>query len=316
MKFYKKIIIYLLFLIILIPTLAYSNLRNEFPSYNYIFTEFNVNENFIDNPEFKQFVNENKVEYRERFIKAVKRGELIVPLMIEVMYQRDISPLFIYISMVESEFNTKARSRTGAAGLWQFVVNTGKELNLNIDRDVDERYDPVRSTHAAVKYLYRINSNLDRWYLTTMAYNCGNGCVNKAIRKAGTRDLGVLISSRNSYIKKETKKYIQKVLLMAMIGENYLFKREDRVGELMYGANRDSITPVAVRSGESLSRLASILEMNKFYLKKINPHLKREEAPRGRRYKLNIPRSKLALFNSRYARYQTIRREYLSRNNY
>jgi membrane-bound lytic murein transglycosylase D len=311
MKFYKKIIIYLL-----LPTLAYSNLRDEFPSYNYIFTEFNVNENFIDNPEFRQFVNENKVEYRGRFIKAVKRGGLIVPLMKEVMNQREISPLFLYISMVESEFDTKARSRTGAAGLWQFVVNTGKELKLNIDRDVDERYDPVRSTHAAIKYLYRINNNLDRWYLTTMAYNCGNGCVNKAIKRAGTRDLGVLISSRNSYIKKETKKYIQKVLLMAMIGENYLFKRDDRVGELMYGVNSDSITPVTVRSGERLSRLASILNMNTFYLKKINPHLKREEAPMRRGYKINIPRSKLPLFNRRYAQYPAIKREYFSRNNY
>jgi membrane-bound lytic murein transglycosylase D len=218
--------------------------------------------------------------------------------------------------MVESEFNTKARSRTGAGGLWQIVVNTGKELKLTINSDLDERYDPVRSTNAAIKYLYRINRNLKSWYLTTMAYNCGNGCVNKAIERAGTRELEVLISSRNSYIKEETKKYIQKVLLMAMIGENYLFKQNDRVGEMMYTLHSDGITPVHVRSGESLSTVASLLDMNQRYLNKINPHLKLGRTPYNRAYRINIPSSKVEEFNKYYAGISGQRNEYLSANVY
>jgi membrane-bound lytic murein transglycosylase D len=309
MKIYK-----ILILSLFLSSLAYSNLRDEFPSYSYIFTEFNVNEKFIDNSEFKQFVHKHKKEYRKRFVKAVKRGGLIVPLMKEIMYQRDISPVFLYISMVESEFDPKARSRTGAGGLWQIVVNTGTELKLTMNQHVDERYDPVRSTNAAVKYLYRINSNLNNWYLTTMAYNCGNGCVNQAIQRAGTRDLAVLMSSQNSYIKKETKKYIQKVLLMAMIGENYLFKNNDTIGTLMYQMNKDSITPVRVRSGETLATLASVLQMNQYYLEKINAHLKNGHAP-YHAYNINIPTSKVEMFQNHYAQLREHHKQYFSRRN-
>jgi len=303
MKFYK-ILIFFLFL----PTLAFSNLRDEFPSYSYILTEFNVNENFIDDPEFKAFVHKHKREYTKRFIKAVKQGELVIPMMKNIIYERDISPIFLYIAMVESEFDTKARSHTGAGGLWQIVVNTGKELKLTINSDVDERYDPIRSTNAAIKYLYKINRNLKSWYLTTMAYNCGNGCVNKAIKRAGTRDIGILTSNKNSHIRAETKKYIKKVLLMAMIGENYLFKKNDRVGEMIYKMNRDSIVPVPVRSGEKLLNLASILNMNPYYLQKINPHLKQGMTPYIQGYEINIPASKVEEFNNVYAGASSTRR--------
>ena len=243
MNYYKILIISLFF-----TSFAHSDIRSEFPSYSYVLTEFDVEERFIDNPEFKNFVHKNKRQYRKRFINAVKRGGLIIPTIKEMIYQQDISPVFLYISMVESAFDPEAKSRTGAGGLWQFTVNTGsKEFNLHIGKTLDERYDPIRATDSAIKYLYKMNNNLDAWYLTTMAYNCGNGCVNKSIRKAGTKDLGTLISARNNYIKAETRKYIQKVLLMAMIGENYLFKQDDNLGEMMHQINKDSITPVNVR---------------------------------------------------------------------
>ena len=298
MKIYKLLIISLLF-----SSLAYSDIRREFPSYSYVLTEFDVDENFIDNPEFKRFVQVHKREYKKRFIKAVKRGGLIIPTLKEMMYQKDISPLFIYISMVESEFNPLAKSRTGAGGLWQFTENTAsKEFHLQINSAIDERYDPIRATDSAIKYLYKMNRNLGAWYLTTMAYNCGNGCVNRAIQKAGTKSLAVLISANNNYIKPETKKYIQKILLMAMIGENYLFKSNDRIGEMMYRINRDSITPVKVRTGENLFHVASLLHMDNYYLKKINAHLKNGYAPQDRGYTINIPTSKVRMFYQQYAR--------------
>ncbi len=296
MNYYKIILT-----LFLLTSSLYSDIRSEFPSYSYVLTEFDIDEHFIDNPEFKSFVHKHKREYRKRFINAVERGSLIIPTMKEIMYQKDISPLFLYISMVESAFNPEAKSRTGAGGLWQFTVNTGsKEFNLHISNELDERYDPIRATDSAIKYLYKMNRNLKAWYLTTMAYNCGNGCVNRAIKRAGTKDLGVLISSKNNYIRPETKKYIQKVLLMAMIGENYLFKLNDNLGEMIYKINRDSITPVKVRSGESLIELSKILNMNPYFLKKINAHFKNGIVPNRYGYRVNIPTSKVPLFYKRY----------------
>lgn len=309
MNFYKIIIISLFF-----TSFVYSDIRSEFQSYSYVLTEFDVDESFIDNPEFKNFVNRNKRAYRKRYIDAVKRGGLIIPTIKEMMYQKDISPVFLYISMVESAFNPEAKSRTGAGGLWQFTVNTARQdFKLQIGETLDERYDPIRSTDSAIKYLYKMNNNLDAWYLTTMAYNCGNGCVNKSVRQAGTKDLGTLISSQNNYIKAETKKYIQKVLLMAMIGENYLFNPNDSLGEMMLQINKDSITPVKVRAGESLDYLSSILNMDAYYLKKINAHLKNGRVPNINDYTVNIPSSKVSMFYERYVNNSNLNNQYIQR---
>jgi len=312
MKFYKLLIISFF-----LTSFAHSDIRSEFPSYSYVLTEFDVDEKFIDNPEFKRFVEVNKRIYRKRFIQAVKRGGLIIPTIKEMMYQKDISPLFLYISMVESAFNPTAKSRTGAGGLWQFTVNTAsKEFHLAINSKIDERYDPIRATDSAIKYLYKMNNNLGAWYLTTMAYNCGNGCVNKSIRRARTKDLGILISSKNNFIKAETKKYIKKVLLMAMIGENYLFKNDDRLGEMMNKINSDSITPVKVRAGESISNLARVLNMDEFYLRKINSHLKNGYTPYRGGYRINIPTSKLKMFYERYAKNMRLMNNRYTQNSY
>lgn len=306
--------IFILSIVIFSFSYSYSDLRSEFPSYSYVFTEFDVDESFIDNPEFKQFVHEHKREYRKRYIRAVERGVLIIPTIKKMMYQHDISPLFLYVAMVESAFDTKAKSRTGAGGLWQFTVNTGaNEFNLHISNTLDERYDPIRATQSAIQYLYKMNKNLNSWYLTTMAYNCGNGCVNRSIKKAGTRDLATLISSRHQYIKAETRKYIKKVLLMAMIGENYLFKTNDTLGERMHRIHADSITPVEVKSGESLAQLSNLLKMDPFYLKHINAHLKNGKAPYRQGYKVNIPTSRLTMFYQRYAHYNHAKYRYVQR---
>ena len=304
----------ILIISIFISTFLYSNIRNDFPSYNYILTEFDIDESFIDNPEFQLFVQKNQNTYKKHYIEAIKRGGLIIPTIKEMMYERDISPLFLYLSMVESSFKPRATSSTGAGGLWQFVVNTGKEQNLKISQNIDERFDPIRSTDAAIKYLYKMNNSLDKWYLTAMAYNCGNGCVNESILKSGSKDLGRLIDPQNNFIKKETRNYIQKILLMAMIGENYLFTDNDRFGNMILNLPTDKIIPVQVRSGESLSRLASILNMNKFHLEKINAHLKNGCVPNIQGYRINIPNSKVQMFNARYAsKMRHYRKKYIRR---
>jgi len=86
-----------------------------------------------------------------------------------------------------------------------------------------------------------------------------------------------------------------------MIGENYLFTDNDRLGNMLLNLPTDKIVPVQVRSGESLSRLASMLNMNKYYLEKINAHLKNGRAPNVHGYRINIPKSKVQMFNARYA---------------
>jgi len=294
MRFYK-ILIFLLFFNISL----FANIIEEFPSYRYVFNELDVNENYIYNKDFQDFVDKNKYRYRRLFINAINRGRFIIPTMRELLYQKDISPLFMYLSMVESAFKTHAISSSSAGGLWQFVRATAIDENMQVNNLIDERYDPIKSTNSAIDYLYKIHDDLGKWYLTAMAYNCGSGCVQDSIEKANSIDIGVLTDSRANYIRKETRDYIKKILLFAMIGENYLFKADDSLGEMQYKYN-DMIIPVRVRDGENLRKIASILRMNYSTLKRINLHLKKDFVPPHSNVMINIPISRLQMFNNLY----------------
>ncbi len=293
----KKTLIILIFSY----TALFSSIVEDFPDHNYVLNEFGIDENYIYNRDFQNFVYKNKRKFTKLFIRAVNRGQLIIPTMREIMYQKDISPLFIYLAMVESAFKTHAISSSSAGGLWQFVEKTARGENLIINDYVDERYDPIKATVTAIDYLYKIHDNyLGKWYLTAMAYNCGAGCVQRSIEKAGTDKLSVLINPEANYIRKETRDYIKKILLFALIGENYLFKRDDNLGVIKYKFDNDMITPVRVRPGERLQNIASMLRMDYSILKKINLHLKQDIVPPNSSVRVNIPTSRLYMFRTLY----------------
>jgi len=295
MKYYKILIITILFNLSLS-----ANIVQDFPSHNYVFNELDVDENYIYNKDFQNFVKKNRRAYTKIFINSINRGSLIIPTMRELMYEKDISPIFIYLSMVESAFKTHAISKSSAGGLWQFVKVTAIDEHLQVNSIVDERYDPIKATNAAIDYLYKIHNNLGKWYLTAMAYNCGAGCVQQSVDKAGTWNLEKLIDPNANYIRKETRDYIKKILLFALIGENYLFKSNDNLGEMKYKFDNDRITPVRVNGGDNLHHIASLLRMDYSILKKINLHLKQDVVPRNSNIMVNIPTSRLHMFRTLY----------------
>ena len=85
------------------------------------------------------------------------------------------------LSIVESACNTRAKSRAGAVGLWQFMPETARSYGLVVDGAIDDRYDPVKSTDAAARYLKDAYSIFGDWSLAISSYNCGSGNVNKGV---------------------------------------------------------------------------------------------------------------------------------------
>ncbi|MBN2610230.1 MAG: transglycosylase SLT domain-containing protein [Bacteroidales bacterium] len=90
-----------------------------------------------------------------------------------------------YLSIIESALNPRAYSRARAVGLWQFMYGTGRLYGLTVNSHIDERMDPIKSTHAAARFLKDLYKRYGDWTLAIAAYNCGPGNVNKAIRRSG-----------------------------------------------------------------------------------------------------------------------------------
>ncbi|MBN1158507.1 MAG: transglycosylase SLT domain-containing protein [Bacteroidales bacterium] len=107
------------------------------------------------------------------------------PIFDEIFDYHNVPNELKYMSIIESALNPRAYSRARAVGLWQFMYGTGRVYDLTINSLVDERRDPIKSTHAAVRYLKDLYNIYNDWILAVAAYNCGPGNVNKAIRRAG-----------------------------------------------------------------------------------------------------------------------------------
>lgn len=113
------------------------------------------------------------------------------------------------IAIVESGLNPTAKSPMGAMGMWQFMERTAEAYGMSVTYFSDERKNVKKSTLGAAKYLIDLYDQFGDWPLAIAAYNAGPGTVNNAIRKAGTRDLAVLM--RTPHFRNETKQYVSKV---------------------------------------------------------------------------------------------------------
>ena len=123
--------------------------------------------------------------------------------MLPILEQYDLPEELIVVSMIESGFDPKAISKAKAVGLWQFMYSTGKQYGLNRNWYIDERQDPIKSTHAAAKYFKDLYEEFEDWYLVLAAYNTGPGRVNRALKLHETSDYWQLYS-----LPKDTKNYI------------------------------------------------------------------------------------------------------------
>lgn len=112
-------------------------------------------------------------------------SEYYFPLIEEEIDRIGVPRELKYLPIIESAFNPKATSRAGAKGLWQFMFSTGKLYGLKANNYIDERFDPAKSTTAALHFLKDLYDMFQSWELAIAAYNCGPGNVKKAILRSG-----------------------------------------------------------------------------------------------------------------------------------
>ena len=187
-----------------------------------------------------------------------------------------------YLALIESNFDARAVSRSGAVGIWQFMENSVEDWMIISDW-VDERRDFRRSTIAAAEKLAHNFTELEDWLLAIAAYNAGLGHVQRAMESEDTTDYWELAEA--GALPDQTVDYVPKFLAITWIAE-----RAGRHGLRTWWLPPLEWTQVWFPGGTSLDRLADDMAIDADVLYSWNIHLKAPRIPEGvARYPLNIP---------------------------
>jgi membrane-bound lytic murein transglycosylase D len=232
------------------------------------------------------------------FAKWLSRSERYIPIMKEILRKEGMPEDLVYLAMIESGFTPHAISVASAVGPWQFMSGTGKRYALRIDDWIDERRDPIKSTVAAALYLKELYAMFNNdWYLAAAGYNAGENKILRAINMYDTRDFWEI--SKGSYLKRETKDYVPKLLAAAIIAKE---PAKHGFADVAYLPSMDLDT-VTIPTRTDLDLVAQITDVPYQTLKELNPELRRWcTPPNYPNYLLKLPKGKKELFLAEYAK--------------
>jgi len=233
----------------------------------------------VTNSQVESYIRYFQGKGRKGFNIWLKRYVQYKDLMLPILNQYDLPEELIVVSMIESGFDPKAVSKAKAVGLWQFMYLTGKQYGLNRNWYIDERQDPIKSTHAAAKYFQDLYNEFEDWYLVLAAYNTGPGRLNRALKLHDTSDYWQLYS-----LPKDTKNYIPYYLSSAIILQN-----PEKYGFKIPKSNPLKFDEVEIEKSSDLNVLAKAADTRVSTIKKLNPELRQPATPNNGPYSLNIP---------------------------
>lgn len=233
-------------------------------------------------PEIEKYVRFFMGTGRSTLEDALERSQPYAPVMQDILAAHGVPSELISVAVVESCFRRNASHR-GAGGYWQLLAGTARSLGLRVDRWVDERRDPIKSTQAAAVYLRSFYDQFNSWPLAIAAYNAGGSPVAKALARAGTGTFWEI--SRRGILPSITRAYVPKVLAAIHVMrdlEAYGFKRPRPFPVHDF----ESIT---VHSPLKLNQVAGWINVPVTRLQELNPSLRLDRLPPDCGFNLNLP---------------------------
>lgn len=276
---------------------------SEFYTMNYdsnqnrVLNAFGVKSAFINTI----FDDEKVQKIQQKWQYFAKKFDIsyeFIPALLDKLIQEEVPQELLFLAMAESNFVANSKSKAKAIGIWQIIPATARGLGLQINKYIDERKDPIKSTQAAITYLKYLYDETGEWYLAAMAYNCGLGRLKKGIELAGgDSSIETLLNDETQYIPAETRGYIRTILAMSLLFSDVDFLKQHNLEYLLNRGATQSIATIQVKGGISLASIASSAKMSLKELRKYNHHFtKATLPPDSKRYNVYLPYDKLKIF--------------------
>ena len=205
----------------------------------------------------------------------------------EELRARNMPEDLLYLTMIESGFDPNAYSAADAAGLWQFIEETGERYGLEVSEYVDERRDPIKSTDAALTYLQEMHDRFGSWFLASAGYNTGENRVGRLMRETTGAEYGTEEDYWKIWPKlpRETRDYVPLMLAVRQIAdqpEKYGFRDIEMQEPLAF-------QEVVVPGGTQMSKVAESAGVDVAVIEDLNPHFVKKMTPPGREMKVRVP---------------------------
>ena len=248
---------------------------------------------------------------KKSFERLMAISEYYFPMFEEALAKQNVPLEIKYLAVVESALNPKAVSRVGATGLWQFMFQTGKQYNLNVDSYVDERSDPLKASAAAAQYMSNMYKIFGDWELVLASYNSGAGNVAKAIRRSDGQQNFWNIRKN---LPQETQGYVP-----AFLATMYIYEYHKEHGIIPNRAliKHFETDTIMVKREISFKQISDLFDVPVAQLQLLNPSYKLNVVPfyPKANHFLRMPTAKIAAFVSNeekvyaYIKHEDERRE-------
>ena len=236
----------------------------------------------FSHPRVDNFVTQFQTNLRGFYTRALSRSGRYVPRMSSILEKKGLPQELAYLPLIESGYSPHAVSRAGAVGPWQLIPGTGRRYGLRIDRYVDERRDPVKSTEAAAEYLKDLHDMFGDWHLSLAAYNTGEQNIVRILERRRIESFWEM--SERGYLYQETSDFVPEFLAALQIAET----------PEAYGFDAPNEEPaqydvIKVNRSLSLSTVARLTGTSTRTIQELNPALRRGVVPPNG-YSIRLPK--------------------------
>jgi membrane-bound lytic murein transglycosylase D len=218
---------------------------------------------------------------RRTLLAGLRRAGRYKPMISRILAEEGVPQELIYLAQAESGFLPRAVSHKSAVGMWQFIRARGREYGLNQTAYHDDRLDPEKATRSAARHLKDLYQRFGDWYLAIAGYNCGDGCVERAVQRTGYADFWEVRARRA--LPRETTNYVPIIVAMSIMHKN----AKD------YGLEDIEVDPpleyetFTLEAATHLGLIADSAERPVSEVRELNPALLTNVAPAG--YDIHVP---------------------------